>query len=118
MAACLLGLLASSCVTPSTVEDISQSHWALRGPKASDYSTVFPASAYNRRISGAARLLCTILADRTLDCTVASETPPGEGFGAAAMTLSHAYVVRSMAEDARLATGSRIVVPFRFVNPN
>jgi protein TonB len=116
-AVCATGLCVSSCASEATVEAISQPHWAERGPSVRDYLTAFPQGAYRRDIEGRASLICLILSDRTLDCRVDRESPPGLGFGAAAMTLSRAYVVRTVAEDPRLAPGSQIRVPFKFAIP-
>lgn len=116
-AVCAAGLCAGSCASEATVESISQPHWAERGPSVRDYLTVYPQDAYRRGIEGRASLVCRILADRTLDCRLGAESPLGLGFGAAAMTLSHAYVVRSAADDPLLAPGRQIRVPFKFAMP-
>jgi protein TonB len=115
LAVCAAGLFTGSCASEATVEAISQPRWAERGPGVRDYLTVYPQDAYRRSIEGRASLICLILPDRTLDCRVESESPAGLGFGAAAMTLSRAYVVRGAKEDPHLAPGSQIHVPFKFV---
>ena len=47
------------------------------------------------------------------DCRVISETPPGMGFGAAALGLTRLYQLQPMV-DGQSATDGRIVIPVRF----
>lgn len=87
--------------------------WAEQEPTDADYRSVYPVQAMRDGIEGSARLICTVTADRTLDCAVANETPIGAGFGPAALTLSRKYVVS--ATDPRVYIGARVAVPIRFV---
>ena len=50
------------------------------------------------------------------DCRVISETPPGKGFGAAALGLAGAFQLMPVV-DGQSATDGRIIIPVRFQPP-
>lgn len=108
----VLAALALSLAAPAHAQ-VQPVPWAEQQPTYADYRSVYPVQAMSDGVEGSARLICTILADRTLDCVVANETPIGAGFGPAALTLSRKYVVS--ATDPRVHVGARVAVPIRFV---
>lgn len=60
----------------------------LRIPTDADMLNVYPAAALSAGIGGRVRMVCTMTAAGTLaDCAPSSETPPDQGFGAAAVRL-------------------------------
>lgn len=60
----------------------------LRIPTDADMLNVYPAAALAAGTGGRVRMICTMTAAGSLtDCAASSETPPGEGFGAAALRL-------------------------------
>ncbi len=68
-------------------------------------------------IDGRAVLQCTALRDGSLkDCSVASETPPGQGFGAAA--LSYIQGVKIKPDDTRPEAGGTVNIPLHFKSPS
>jgi protein TonB len=82
-----------------------------RRPTAQDFAQYYPARAMDLGKEGRAILNCVVQADGLVaGCRIASETPDGLGFGAAAMRLSRLFRVR---EDSRVA-GSHIVIPINF----
>lgn len=57
-------------------------------PSAYESALAFPAAAGDAGVSGRATLRCRVNSiGRLADCTVKAETPPGRGFGKAAMSL-------------------------------
>lgn len=57
----------------------------------------FPQRALERGQEGRVLLICTIQADRTVDCTALEETPSGFGFGATAVRIKEAMRVTEAA---------------------
>lgn len=61
----------------------------LRGPTQADLRAVHPPAAFRRRMGGRVSLSCRIRLDTRLEgCRVMEETPPGIGFGQAALAVS------------------------------
>jgi protein TonB len=60
-------------------------------------------------------LQCTVAGDLSVNCSVASETPSGAGFGRAALSASSSYRARATLSDGTSAVGSstRIAVNFQ-----
>ena len=77
----------------------------------------YPPAAMKARIEGKAMINCRITASAGLaDCRVVSESPEGQGFGAAALQMAPTYkmdpAVRQGQPDA-----ARIPVPINFTQP-
>ncbi|HYD88616.1 MAG TPA: hypothetical protein VEA80_14170 [Vitreimonas sp.] len=62
-------------------------------PTAAALRAVYPAAIEGSPLLGRAVLSCRVETDRSLDCERLIETPEGEGFAAAAMTLSRQFRV-------------------------
>jgi TonB family protein len=89
--------------------------WAESAPAPEDYVEAYPTQALREGIEeGHVRLACTIRTDRTLDCSVQSESPEGVGFGPAALRVVEKFVVRPVEQDPRLMVGAHVVVPILF----
>jgi TonB family protein len=74
----------------------------LRKPRTDDLLTVWPRGALSRGVGGKAVLVCTVTIEGALrNCGVASETPPGEDFGAAAMAMTGQFVMRPAMKDGK-----------------
>lgn len=87
----------------------------LQIPTDADMLGVYPRDALNAGVHGRVRMICVMTAAGTLtDCGTASETPPGQGFGAAAARLGHLF--RFDAADRRDLIGKRGAVNVTF-NP-
>lgn len=83
-----------------------------RAPDGHDFANAYPSGA-----RGNARIVlhCLIRADRTLDCRVAEENPPEQGFGAAALEVAREFRLSEAAIGRPgLAVGDTITVPIRF----
>ena len=66
-------------------------------------------------VGGRVVLSCRVLGNLSVSCTIASETPAGTGFGAAAMSVASSYRSRPTLSDGTSAVGStaRIAVNFQ-----
>ncbi|RAK58777.1 hypothetical protein DJ021_02650 [Phenylobacterium hankyongense] len=74
----------------------------LRKPRTDDLLSVWPRGALSRGVGGKAVLVCTVTVEGALrDCGVASETPPGEGFGTAAIAVTVQFVMRPAMKDGK-----------------
>jgi protein TonB len=75
----------------------------------------YPAGAKARHLAGAAEISCMISDVQSLtDCKVISETPPGEGFGSAAVGLFSTIAVDPTAKDGSSTAGRSIDLHFTF----
>jgi protein TonB len=67
-----------------------------------------------REKSGRVVLACTIAANGSIDCAVASETPEGWGFGDAAMKMARLFQIAPMTVNGQPTAGGKINVPITF----
>ena len=88
--------------------------WTQR-PTARRISDLYPRSALNDGVGGRVVMECRVLGDLSVNCSVASETPSGVGFGRAALSASSSYRARATLSDGTSAVGSttRIAVNFQ-----
>ena len=88
--------------------------WAQR-PSSRRISDVYPQRALREGVGGRVVLSCRVLGNLSVSCTIASETPAGTGFGAAAMSVASSYRSRPTLSDGTSAVGStaRIAVNFQ-----
>jgi hypothetical protein len=70
----------------SLPEGVAAPAWEIP-PSAADFGRYYPSRAMQRNFEGRAELICLVREDLSLDCAVASETPPGWSFGAAALRI-------------------------------
>jgi TonB family protein len=68
-------------------------------------------------VSGQAILHCVVSADGSLSCYVASENPPDQSFGAAALALSKLIKMGPVTRDGAPTAGGEINIPIRFRVP-
>lgn len=106
--------VAFASAPPAAAQSVEWVAWAERQPTPEEQLATYPSDALENEIEGEARLICTVLPDRTLDCAVHSETPADAGFGAAALKLARLYVVRPAEEDPRVAVGQRLLIPIEY----
>jgi TonB family protein len=84
------------------------------------WASVWPEDAYRARISGHVILSCNIDRYGIAEwCEVASETPPGKGFGAAALELRPTFKLKPAAgPDGPMDAVMNIAVEFKAPDPH
>jgi protein TonB len=93
--------------------DIGDVDW-IREPSSRDFARFFPQRALDDGQSGRVTLDCGIRGNGRLDCGVASEDPPGYGFGGAAVSISRQLRVQTTLRDGSPASGRRLRLPLSF----
>jgi len=92
--------------------------WPRRGPGASDLLAAWPREAFRRGTGGVVWLHCLTTAQGGVNqCRVASETPAGQGFGAAALSLARTIAVTPAGHLGRAVDGE-VDLPVAFANPD
>lgn len=82
----------------------------ISAPTGSQIARLHPTRS-GRRESGEARVACRIRLDTRLDqCRVVSETPPGRGFGPAAVSAAALYRFQPPSRDGRPYEGETVLV--------
>lgn len=90
--------------------------WTRR-PTGRDVERLYPREALRRRITGKAVIRCGVTDEGELrDCKAIEETPPGFGFGDAALKMAPIFKMRPMTSDERAVGGGVVTIPivFRF----
>lgn len=83
----------------------------LERPSGRDFERYFPERALQRGVSGRAVLDCLVAASGRIDCRVASEDPPGWGFGEASLRAAQHFRVAPATSDGAPTSGGRLRVP-------
>jgi TonB family protein len=111
-----LGLLAASlCANYALAQDkVVKPDW-IKKPSSEDLFSAWPTAAKG---GGVGRIKCTITLQGTLrGCKIDSESPAGEGFGAAALALAPQFVLRPLTVNGA-ARESEITIPITFQCPD
>jgi TonB family protein len=88
----------------------------LEKPTADMMEDVYPPAAAMRNIDGKATIQCEVGPEGLLRaCKVLSESPPKEGFGQAALTLSKQF--RMIPPEGPLTTTPTVTIPVHFSVP-
>jgi hypothetical protein len=84
----------------------------LRKPNLDQMAAVFPSKAGGR--AGSALVVCTVKTDGLLRaCRIAQETPPGLGFGPAALMLAPSFLMKPAIRDGQ-PVESEVTIPVNF----
>jgi len=114
----LFGLAIVGFGTPLLAADkpSSSADW-LKRPTSEDLMSVWPTEALRRSIGGKATISCTVTIQGILRaCQVVAETPPGAGFGGAALTLSRQFLMRPARENGK-PVETVVSIPINFAAP-
>jgi len=80
-----------------------------------EFTRHYPPAALAAGIEGSAIVECQVADDGRLHaCSVLEETPPGPGFGEAALRLTAYFRMASHTRDGAATAGGRVRVPIRF----
>jgi protein TonB len=90
--------------------------WAQR-PSARRISELYPARALREGLGGRVELDCSVRANLSLACGVATESPSDLGFGRAALSASASYRARATMSDGGDAIGARTRIVVQFQAP-
>lgn len=83
----------------------------IRGPTVGELRALHPPEAFRRRRGGQATLACRVRLDTTLsDCRLVDETPPGMGFGQAALAVSRYFRFRPPTQNGAPIDGREVRV--------
>jgi TonB family protein len=87
--------------------------WLVR-PTSSQLLAVWPVDAVRKGLNGRVMIHCRVSRQGALfGCEVDSESPPGEGFGAAALALTPQFVMKPATRDGQPAE-SQVEIPINF----
>lgn len=94
--------------------DLSDPVWT-QAPDRAEWAKAYPTDAARAGISGAVKVRCAAAPDGALqNCAVIEETPSGQGFGAAALSLTGGMQLRTTGQNGEPVVGRQVVVPVRF----
>src|SRR5580704_6782629 len=106
-----LGLLVGGLARAA---DLNDPVWA-KAPDRTEWAKAYPAEAAKAGISGAVKLKCAASAAGLLqDCAVLQETPAGQGFGAAALSLAAGMELKPTGLNGQPVAGRNLIVPVKF----
>lgn len=87
----------------------------IHRPTGEELAGLYPADAQKQNVGGRAVVNCRILlSTRLSDCKVESESPPGRGFGEAAIKMALLLRVRPPSVDGEPVRGARLRYPVTF----
>jgi len=104
--------------------DRDQPGWAVKTwpswfvyPSRDEFAWVYPDRANRMGVSGHARLACTVLpTGEAVACSVISEDPADQNFGAAAIKLAPHFLLRPTTYDGE-PVAAPAIVPVKFALP-
>lgn len=115
--AALLQGVAPGAVTPPAApssSDVVTPQW-LRRPSGEDLYEHYPRAAMNKGLPGRAAMTCKVNAEGLLiDCAVDEESPPGEGFGEAALRMAPLFRMTPKTPSGQSVEGGTVRIPLRF----
>lgn len=90
-----------------------------RAPSQQDFLGVFPKAAMDAGVDGKVRLTCRVTSTGLLTgCRVLSETPPGLGFGQAALAIAPQVLMTPAIKDGKPVEFEAITIPINFEAPS
>ena len=102
----------------SFVESVG-SEWRPMGYPKGARRLYYPQNAAMRGITGMVVLECIVSAKGAVpNCRVLSETPPGLGFGEAAIQMAGLFKMKPAWKDGVAVDGTVVKIPVKFQLPN
>lgn len=102
---------------PTSPSVVVNPDW-LRKPSSDDLRAAWPVAAFKAGVGGRAVITCQVTTQGLLtNCVVAEETPPGLNFGAAALLLAPAFVMKPKTVDG-VPVVSKVTIPINFSAKN
>lgn len=100
--------------TPTSPPVIRRPQW-VRQPTAAQMQRAYPQGAATDGTSGRVVLNCRLTAGGEVTaCSIASETPAGEGFGRAAQSLTRYFRLSPRTVDGQAIEGAQVTIPLNF----
>lgn len=116
-AATLLAVLALGWASHAGAQAIVNPDWE-RKPSGDEFSDAYPPMAAALGIEGRAQVACRVTAEGVLsNCRVLAEAPKGQGFGPAAIELTHYFRMTPKMADGRGVGGGMVRIPLHFRLP-
>lgn len=93
---------------------VTRPDWAAR-PSPRDVDLFYPERAQQSGQTGNARIRCRVNTNGSVrECVVVTETPPGYGFGEAAVRMSPLFRMKPQTVDGRPVGGAVVYIEVRF----
>lgn len=106
-------LAGAAAAAPSSSGGNSEADW-VKKPRSEDLATVWPRDAIRKGLDGEVMLRCVVTVEGLLSrCEVKSETPPGLGYGAAALQLTPQFQMKPKKVNGAPVEGI-VLVPVNF----
>jgi protein TonB len=86
-------------------------------PTTRRIAELYPDRALQNGVGGRVEMDCAVMPSLALNCSVASETPAGQGFAHAALSAAQSYRVSPTLSDGTSAVGTRTRVAVQFQAP-
>lgn len=116
----ILAVLAAAAVSAAACPAVSADtdpSWRRR-PTPGELLAVWPRAALEKGVGGKATISCKVSLQGALyDCTVVSETPPGLGFGGAAIALTPQLLMNPPTHGGKPVAGGSVRIPINFESP-
>jgi len=89
-----------------------------RAPSQQDFMSVYPTGAMQAGVGSKVILSCRItVTGAPTGCAVVSETPPGQGFGQAALTMIPQMLFNPAIKDGKPVEFNHLTIPINFIPP-
>ena len=112
----MLAMLAAAVLATSQPAPVVRPKWE-RQPSPDELMDAYPPGAEAKGVEGRAVMVCTVTVYGDMDdCVIVSQTPPGWGFGDAALRVSLRLHMSPQLRNGE-PEPSRVRIPVRFALP-